>query len=277
MTDPQRFPAEDGALIAYRDDGAGLPLLCLPGLTRSMADFDYLIPHLPPLRLIRMDYRGRGGSDWTGAATYSVEQEARDALRLLDHLGVAKAAILGTSRGGLIGMLLAAVARDRVMGLCLNDVGPELERGGLERIFDYVGRNPSGSSSLESLARRLPDVMPGFANVPASRWLEEARRHYLETPEGLRINYDPALREAFLAAFDGPEVDIWPLFDAAQGLPLALIRGQNSDLLSRDAAGRMQERRPDMIFAEVPDRAHIPFLDEPEALAAVQAWLTLMR
>ena len=72
-------------------------------------------------------------------------------------------------------------------------------------------------------------------------------------------------------------MDIWPLFDAAQGLPLALIRGQNSDLLSRDAAGRMQERRPDMIFAEVPDRAHIPFLDEPEALAAVQAWLTLMR
>ena len=273
----RHFRAEDGARLAYRDEGEGLPVLALSGLTRNGSDFDYLAPHLQGVRLIRPDYRGRGASDWTGAGTYTVPQEGKDALALLDHLGLEKAAILGTSRGGLIGMLLAAVARDRVMGLCLNDVGPELERGGLERIFDYVGRNPSGSSSLEALARHLPDVMPGFANVPASRWHEEARRHYLETPEGLRINYDPALREAFLAAFDGPEVDIWPLFDAAQGLPLALIRGQNSDLLSRDAAGRMQERRPDMIFAEVPDRAHIPFLDEPEALAAVEAWLTLMR
>jgi pimeloyl-ACP methyl ester carboxylesterase len=105
MTEVSHVLAEDGARLAYRDEGQGLPLLCLPGLTRSMADFDYLIPHLPPLRLIRMDYRGRGQSDWTGAATYTIEQEGRDALRLLDHLGVAKAAILGTSRGGLIGMV----------------------------------------------------------------------------------------------------------------------------------------------------------------------------
>ena len=131
-----RFTAEDGASLAYRDEGAGLPLLCLPGLTRSMADFDYLIPHLPPVRLIRMDYRGRGASDRTGAATYTVDQEGRDALALLSHLGVQKAAILGTSRGGLIGMVLGAVARDRVLGLCLNDVGPEIARDGLTRIFD---------------------------------------------------------------------------------------------------------------------------------------------
>ncbi len=271
MTDPQHFRAPDGARLAFRDEGQGLPLLCLAGLTRTMADFDYLIPHLPPLRLIRMDYRGRGGSDWTGAATYTVEQEGKDALALLDHLGVARAAILGTSRGGLIGMVLGAVARDRVMGLILNDVGPEIGRDGLTRIFDYVGRNPAGKTHqgfAELLSRS-----PGFSNVPMSRWLDEARKHAVETPQGLRIPYDPALREAFLAAFDGPPVDLWPLFDALQGLPLALIRGANSDLLTPETVERMRARRPDMGFAEVPDRAHIPFLDEPDSCALIRAFL----
>lgn len=271
MPDPQHFTAPDGCRLAYLDEGAGLPLLCLPGLTRAMADFDYLVPHLPPLRLIRMDYRGRGASGWTGAETYTVNQEAKDALALLDHLGVERAAILGTSRGGLIGMVLGAVARARVLGLCLNDVGPEIGRAGLDRIFDYVGRNPAGQTHAGFAA--LLARTPGFANVPASRWLEEARKLAVETPEGLRIPYDPALREAFLAAFEGPPVDLWPLFDALAGLPLALIRGANSDLLTEDAAARMCARRPDMAFANVADRAHIPFLDEPEAVALIHRFL----
>jgi pimeloyl-ACP methyl ester carboxylesterase len=271
MTDIQHFPAEDGARIAYRDEGAGLPLLCLAGLTRTMADFDDLAPHLPPLRLIRMDYRGRGASDRTGAASYTVEQESRDALGLLDHLGVGKAAILGTSRGGLIGMLLGAVARDRVLGLCLNDIGPEINRDGLVRIADYVGRNPAGRSHSD-YAERL-SRSPGFEGVPMTRWLDEARRLSVETPEGLRLPYDPALREAFLKSLNAPPVDLWPLFDALSGLPLALIRGANSDLLTRSTVAEMQTRRPDMAFAEVPGRAHIPFLDEPEALALIRTFL----
>lgn len=271
MTEVQRFPAEDGAMLAYRDAGRGLPLLCLPGLTRSMADFDYLAPHLPPLRLIRMDYRGRGASAWTGAASYTVAQEARDALALLDHLGVARAAILGTSRGGLIGMLLGATARDRVLGLCLNDVGPEIARDGLARIADYVGRHPAARTRAEYAD--LLSRSPGFVGVPMSRWLDEARRLSIETPAGLRIPYDPALREAFLAAFDQPPVDLWPLLDALQGLPLALIRGANSDLLTAETARKMRLRRPDMAFAEVPDRAHIPFLDEPQSLDLIRRFL----
>ncbi|WP_062560912.1 alpha/beta fold hydrolase [Paracoccus aminovorans] len=270
------FQAEDGTRLAYRDEGAGLPVLALSGLTRNGSDFDYLAPHLTGVRLIRLDYRGRGASGWSGADSYTVAQEGRDALLLLDHLGLDRAALLGTSRGGLIGMLLAAVAHERLLGLCLNDVGPVLERGGLDRIKDYIGRNPSAATHDE-LAERLPAVMPGFAHVPAERWLEEARRHYQETPAGLRINYDPALRDAFLAGFDAPEVDLWPLFDAARDLPLALIRGANSDLLAQETATEMRRRRPDMILVEVPDRAHIPFLDEPEALRAITDWLALMR
>ncbi len=270
------YKSFDGLSLHYTDEGAGLPLVCLPGLTRTGRDFDYLAPHLPPLRLIRPDYRGRGQSDWSDdPMSYTVPNEARDVLGLLDHLGLEKAAILGTSRGGLIGMMLATMAKDRLMGLALNDVGPVIAREGLERIFDYVGRNPAARTHA-ALADALPQNSPGFANVPPERWLAEAKLHYKQTDTGLEITYDPGLRDSFLAAFDGPGVDLWPLFEAAEGLPMALIRGANSDLLAPEAAAEMRRRRPDMIFAEVPDRAHIPFLDEPESVAAIHAWLELM-
>lgn len=278
MTLKHRFAASDGAGIAYTDEGEGMPLLCLSGLTRNGSDFDYMLPHLPPgWRVIRMDYRGRGASDWTGAASYTVPREGKDAVELLDHLGIARAAVLGTSRGGMIGMFLAATANGRLAGLCLNDVGPRLDMAGLARIKDYVGRNPA-AKTVEAFARVLPHGNPGMDNVPESRWLEEARRHAIPDGKGgLKINYDPALRESFLAAFEGPPPDLWPLFQACAGLPLALIRGANSDLLTAAHAAEMHAARPDMIFAEVPDRAHIPFLDEPESVAALHAWLAAVQ
>lgn len=272
----QYFTASDGTRLAYRDAGEGLPVLCLAGLTRESTDFDFVAPHLSGVRLIRPDYRGRGGSEWTGAATYVVPREAQDALELLDHLGIGQAAILGTSRGGMIAMVLAATARPRLLGIAFNDIGPVIERSGLEKIFDYVGRNP-GSRSMEELVAKLPYTMPGFANVPESRWRAFAERLYTETDGRLHIRYDPELRTSFLAAFDGPPVDLWPFFDACAGLPLALIRGANSDLLSPETASEMRRRRPDMGFAEVPDRAHVPFLDEAESLAAINVWLENIR
>ncbi len=269
------FTASDGARLAYRDQGAGLPVLCLPGLTRDGQDFDFLAPHLPDVRLIRPDYRGRGASEWTGAETYTVPREARDALELLDHLGVRQAAVIGGSRGGMIGMFLAAKARDRMLGLCLNDIGPELDRSGIDRIVDYVGRNPS-ARTLADLVARMPATNPGFDAVPESRWWEMARRLYVETADGLRITYDPDLRTAFLKGFGGPLPDLWPLFDACAGLPMALLRGANSDLLNPATARAMQGRHPGLIFTDVPGRAHMPFLDEPEALSALRSWLAVL-
>ena len=266
------FTADDGARIAYDDQGEGLPLLCLPGLTRTMGDFAYMMPHLPPCRVIRIDYRGRGASDFTGAETYTVPRETQDVLQLLDHLGVEKAAVLGTSRGGLIGMYIAATAKDRLLGLCLNDVGPKLEMDGLYKIQEFVGRNPA-AKTLEDLAKLLPERMPEFEDVPESRWLEEAALHYRVTPQGLRITYDPALRDSFDAALPAAAKSAWPLFDAVEGLPLALIRAGNSDLLSPETAAEMRRRRPDMLFTEVPGRGHIPFLDEPEAVALLRDFL----
>ncbi|TMV92565.1 alpha/beta fold hydrolase [Thioclava sp. BHET1] len=266
------FTADDGAKLAYRDTGSGTPVLALSGLTRTVQDFDYVAPHLQGIRLIRMDYRGRGASDWTGEASYTVPREALDALQLLDHLGLERAAILGTSRGGLIGMYLTATAKDRITGLALNDVGPVLQETGLNQIFDYIGRNPA-AKTYDEMAAKLPAAMKGFENVPDSRWSQEVRHHYLETETGLKINYDPELRAAFLKAFEGGVPEAWPLFDAAEGLPLALIHGANSELLSDETAREMQRRRPDMVYASVPDRAHIPFLDEAEALEALHAWI----
>lgn len=268
----QHFRAGDGASLAYRDEGKGLPVLALAGLTRDGRDFDYLAPHLGDVRLIRLDSRGRGESAWTGAASYTVAQEAGDALALLDHLQLPSVAIIGSSRGGLLGMVIAATAKDRLLGLCLNDVGPMLERDGLARIGGYVGQPPS-MRTLREAAEQLQLSSAGFEGVPTSRWAEEAVRRFVETGDGLGLTYDPALKEAFTAAFDGPPVDLWPLFDACAGLPLALIRGANSDLLSAETARQMKARRPDMAYAEIPGRGHIPFLDEPESLACIRRWL----
>jgi pimeloyl-ACP methyl ester carboxylesterase len=267
----QFFTTQDGTRLAYDLHGAGPALLCLPGLTRNRADFDYILPHLPA-RIIRMDYRGRGASDWTGAATYTVAQEARDALALLDHLGLPQVAILGTSRGGLIAMLLAALAKPRLTGICLNDIGPRIERAGLERIAAHVGRAPAVHDRT-SFARRLAAASPAFSDVPASRWLTEAAHQTDIVSDGLRLTYDPALRDSFLAMLQAPEPDLWPLFDACAGLPLALIRGENTDLLSMDTVAQMQSRRPDLIFTNVPGRGHVPFLDEPESLAVLHRFL----
>jgi pimeloyl-ACP methyl ester carboxylesterase len=266
------FSAPDGASLHYTDEGNGIPLLCLAGLTRDGCDFDYLAPHLPPLRLIRLDYRGRGKSDWTGAETYTVPNEAADALALLNHLDLDSAAILGTSRGGLIGMFLAATAGDRLRGLCLNDIGPVVEMRGLDTIKDYIGRTPSARSHAAA-AVALEHTMTGFSNVPHGRWLEEAKRHFKATDQGLELPYDPALRTSFMSAMTGGIVDLWPMFDACAGVPLALIRGANSQQLSAETAEEMQRRRPDMVFEEVPDRGHIPFLDESESLRAVHQFL----
>lgn len=271
-----RFSTSDGISLHYTDEGDGLPLLCLSGLTRDGRDFDYLGPHLEGVRLIRLDYRGRGQSDWAPYQTYSIPVEGRDAVELLDHLGLEQVAVLGTSRGGLIAMGLAATVKARLLGVALNDIGPEIAPEGLEVIKAYLGRNPTWKTVEEAVGQRS-QVMKGFANVPESRWREEVAKLYLAEPDGLRIPYDPALRDAVLEAGAQAAPDLWPFFDAFAGLPLCAIRGANSDLLSPACFAEMKKRRPDMIVAEVPDRGHIPFLDEPEALDALMRWIAMLR
>ncbi len=265
------FEAADGTRLHYLDEGEGLPVIALAGLTRNAMDFDHVAPHLP-VRLIRPDYRGRGLSGWADYTSYTIPQEAQDVLGLMDHLGLEKAAILGTSRGGLIGMMLAATARERLTGVALNDIGPEIAPAGLEIIKNYIGRKPAQKTYAEAAEFRARNWVH-FKGVPMERWLDEVRAHYEETPQGLVLRYDPKLRDAVLEAGAQPAPDLWPLFDALHGLPLALIRGANSDLLTAAAADKMEERRADMIRVDVPGRGHVPFLDEPQALDALHRWL----
>ncbi|MEO0946359.1 MAG: alpha/beta hydrolase, partial [Pseudomonadota bacterium] len=170
------FNAPDGAKIFFRDEGDGTPILALSGLSRNSTDFDYVAPHLTDHRLIRMDYRGRGRSEWTGAATYTIPIEAGDALALMDHLGLEEIAILGTSRGGLIAIGLAAMARQRISGVCLVDIGPDIAPAGMDTIRDYIGKNPAQKTYAEAVAMRA-GLMTGFRKVPESRWEEEVRKH----------------------------------------------------------------------------------------------------
>lgn len=268
------FKSSDGLALAYRDEGDGHPVLCLAGLTRNSRDFDYLAPHLGGCRLIRPDYRGRGRSDFdSDPMNYSVPVEARDALELLDHLGIGSVTAIGTSRGGMVSMFIAATAKDRLNGVVLNDIGPVLDPEGLERIREYVGVDPC-HGSMEEAAAATRDSAIGFAGVPDARWMSEAERRFKQTPDGPRLDYDPRLRVAFDKALEGPLPDMWPFYRALEGLPVALIRGENSDLLSQATAEKMRAALPGLIFAEVPRTGHAPFLDEPESIAAISAILT---
>ncbi|WP_366937901.1 alpha/beta hydrolase [Sediminimonas sp.] len=270
------FTTSDGLSLYYEDAGTGLPVLCLAGLTRNGCDFDFVAPHMADVRMIRLDARGRGRSDHASdAADYAVPVEARDALALLDHLGLDKAAILGTSRGGIVGMYLAATAHDRLLGVALNDIGPVVEAAGLGLIRAYVGQQPQ-FDSLDALAEaRARMAAPQFPGVPLSRWREEVERTHVMTPDGPRVAYDPRLSETLEGGSDAP-ADMWPLFDAIAPLPAAVIHGRNSDLLSAETVAGMARRNPDLIVAHVPDRGHIPFLDEAESLEVLRAWLTRM-
>ncbi len=271
-----RFTTSDGLSLHYEDEGTGAPVLCLAGLTRNSADFAFLLPHLAGCRVIRLDYRGRGQSDHApDFMSYNILTEARDAVELLDHLGLPRALVIGTSRGGLIAMALAYLVPDRLSGVVLNDIGPEVATEGLERIMDYVGRAPD-LPDLDTAASALAHIhATGFPGVPLARWRAQAEAMFAETPGGgLALRYDARLRDALIGqAGAGEAPDLWQMFDALREVPLAAIRGANSDLLSPETLRKMQARHPGLITATVPDRGHVPFLDEPEALAAIHALL----
>lgn len=267
------FLTSDGLNLHYSDEGEGVPVICLSGLTRSSSDFEYVTPHLDDVRLIKLDYRGRGKSDWAeDYLSYNVPREAQDVVELMDHLGLEKSAFIGTSRGGLICMTLTAMIRERMLGVVFVDIGPILDMEGLTVIMGYLGNDPTWATWAEATKERHA-VMAGFANVPDTRWRSEVEHLYHQTPQGLMINYDPRLKDAVLEAGTHDVPDLWPYYEALSGTPVAVIHGANSDLLSAETLADMGRRIPGAITATVPDRGHIPFLDEPEAVTAIRTWV----
>lgn len=270
------FRTTDGLNLHYSDAGSGQPVLCLAGLTRNGRDFDFLVPHLRDVRLLRLDTRGRGQSDHDPEFRhYNIFHEAADAIALLDHLGLPRATLIGTSRGGLIAMALALRHKHRLAGVVLNDIGPVIDTGGLARIMEYVGIEP-GLPDLDAAARALQKAGAAeFPGVPLDRWRAHADNMWYEKPGGgLGIRYDSHLRDALIAQSENAApAHLWDWFEALAGLPVGVIRGANSDLLSAQTVQEMAARHPGLIHATVPDRAHVPFLDEPESLDVIRKTL----
>ena len=271
------FRAPDGLELYARDygppQGGPTPVLCLSGLTRNSKDAQPLAEHIGAgRRLVAPDYRGRGRSayapDWS---SYSVEVELSDAIALLDKLGLDKVVVVGTSRGGLIAMLMAALHRDRLAGVLLNDIGPALEPAGLLRIRRYLGRRLRVTTWRGAVAG-LKRNHPGFESLDEAQWLAFARRVYRDDGGRPALDYDPALRRSFptparIAA--GAVAPMWDLLAGLQGLPVAALRGEHSDLLSAETHARMAETVENMDAVTVRNRGHAPFLDELESVAAV--------
>ena len=267
-----RVRAPDGHSLharSYGDDRApNPPVVCLPGLARHAGDFHDLAMALtdperePPRHVVAVDYRGRGKSDHDpNPENYSIPVETADLLAVLSEIGISRAVFVGTSRGGIITMGLAASKPEMVLGAVLNDIGPVIERPGLLRIKGYVGKLGQ-PRDLNEAARILESLFgPQFPDLTEPDWQSWARSTWEEAEGRLVLTYDPALARTLDPIGPESEIpDLWALFDRLKDVPLLLIRGALTDLLSEETVAGMIARHPGLELVTVPDQGHAPLL-----------------
>jgi pimeloyl-ACP methyl ester carboxylesterase len=274
------WTSRDGLKLHYRDyagPGDRPPVVCLHGLTRNARDFEMLAERLSgSWRLIVPDFRGRGLSDHDPMAVrYVPPTYAADILQLLDELAIGEAVFVGTSLGGIVTMILAGFAPQRIAGAVLNDVGPSLETAGLDRIRSYVGQPllfRDWDEAAEKLSARHAEAHPAYGR---DEWRAYAKRVARETKRGIEFDYDMAIAEPFMAMDDdaAAAVDAWPLVIGLIGKPVLILRGEQSDLFSAQTAERMRDTIPGAELATIPDVGHAPDLAEPQAVAAIDRLL----
>jgi pimeloyl-ACP methyl ester carboxylesterase len=263
-----------------RPETAGIPVVCLPGLARTAADFDVLAtalssdgPH--PRRVIALDYRGRGLSQYdSNPANYSLPVELGDVLAVITALEALPAVFIGTSRGGILTMLLAAVRPTAIAAAILNDIGPVIEPQGLMRIKSYVGKLPQ-PRNFEEGAEILRRLFHGqFPKLGLEDWLAGARRMFKEENGRMVTTYDPKLATAMEGIdFEKPIPTLWKEFDALANVPLMVVRGENSDILSKKTIADMKTRRVEMQILEVNDQGHAPLLAERETIVRIKEFV----
>ena len=271
------YRSSDGLKLHYRDytgpPDAPFTVLCIPGLTRNARDFEDLAPHLATrYRVLVAELRGRGLSEYAkDAATYVPGIYVRDMGNLIKATGLRHVALIGTSLGGIISMVMAGVVPAKLLGVVLNDIGPELDPAGLTRIASYLGKSkPITTWEDAADAIKMLDgvIYPAYQQ---SDWLRMARRRFVEEEGGVRPDYDLNISKPF--AGSAKAVDLWPFFLSLRGIPTLTIRGGTSDLLCADIFARMKQQLPHIDQVTVPNVGHAPYLDEPEALGAVDAFL----
>jgi pimeloyl-ACP methyl ester carboxylesterase len=255
---------------------AALPVVCLPGLARTAADFESLALTLSNNRqVLAVDYRGRGKSDYDhNPANYNLQVELADLLAVLSAFGIGRAVFIGTSRGGILTMLLAVARPTAIAGCVLNDIGPVIELSGLMRIKSYVGKLPQPASFLEAadvLQRRFGSHFPKWGDAD---WLAFAHRTFKEANGRLLPDYDIKLA----TILDGvtaerPLPPLWKEFDALAGLPMMVVRGTNSDILSAATVEAMRARRCSLAVVEVADEGHTPRLSDSQTVGRLAAFV----
>lgn len=254
------------------------PLVCLPGLTRNGRDFHDLAMALsgdaPHARdVYTLDYRGRGNSDWDPDwKNYAVPIEALDVVDFFTFADLHDVAVIGTSRGGLISMILAAVAPTVMKSVILNDIGPVIETDGLMRIASYVGRIPLPRSWHEAAEAARDVNKRRFTGVSDETWEEVARQWFNEKDGRPSPGYDPALKNA-LFVLDGPMPALWPQFAALSRIPMLVLRGENSDILSSTTVEEMRRRHPDVQDYTVPGEGHAPLMKDKPTQDLIAAFL----
>ena len=274
------FDSHDGLRLysrVYSGAAADAPvLLCLHALMRNGSDFADLAAHLAPrFRVIVPDVRGRGRSARDpDSRNYQLAVYLRDVLALLAGLGAGRVSVVGTSMGGLMAMLLAVRHPRLIARIVLNDVGPALEPHGLERIRTYVGRTAPVGSWPEAVAQARGIYGAAWPDLSDERWERIARASYRRNAQGmLEIDADPGIAGQLRDTATPAAPDLWPLWSALAAVPMLAIRGAHSDLLSAATLVRMQREKPDLRVLTVANRGHAPLLDEPECVAAIDAFL----
>ncbi|MCM8556334.1 alpha/beta fold hydrolase [Sphingomicrobium sediminis] len=265
----------EGLKLHYRDyDGPrdGPPLLCLHGLTRNAADFDPVAEAFAGQhRMLSVDFRGRGLSEHDpDPSRYKPEIYVQDLIKFLDQLGIADAIFVGTSLGGIVTMLMAAIEPERIAGALLNDIGPELIEDGIDRIRTYVGDGLEFDDYAHA-ARELKAGMAGiYPNWSEAEFERFARRLLKEDGGRVRSNYDLRIAENVVAGAEEEPMDAWHLLEGLKRKPVTILRGALSDLFAPGTAERMMRELPDAELVTVPDVGHAPSFDEPESIEALR-------
>jgi pimeloyl-ACP methyl ester carboxylesterase len=272
------YTVADGLRLHYRDYPGSAdrpPLLCLHGLTRNSRDFAEIAERYSPrFRVLALEFRGRAGSDYDPQPMrYTPLTYAADVIELLDQLGIDRAIFLGTSLGGIVTMAVAARAPQRIAAAILNDVGPDIDPGGVGRILTYVGHD-TRFASWDEAARAISGNYGGaFDRYTHEDWVKMAKRNCREENGEIRFDYDMAIAEPFKSSGPTPNVDLWPFFAALAQKPVLVVRGEKSDLLTAQTAAKMQATAPTVKLAVVEGVGHAPELNEPEAVAAIDGFL----